>query len=589
MIDNQIEKLPIHSTIAHYPVLFWTMSVISDIWFYFSRNVNAIFISKFLLGAGIFTAIVATLPAFFNRRPKATPAGKWHTGLSLAATITFAADFFLRGDTGMRLLGLHLKIPFILSLVGWVMMALAVYVARKMTSAAAPPQKSTGQVEANAEHSGFVRAPSFRTSYRAHLRMASVILLASIWLSSGSMAPYGATLNTPLVQEPCQYLVNIDHSHHQAVLLMLEGKDKSEWGFSVVLRRWLFTVLAFPFMRLWGFETGGFMASVVFHLISFHLFVAFLKNEIGTTAAVAGMWLLATYPGISYWAALPYAYAAIVPCSLCAIMLLWKLERATLLTTGIGLSLLLGVLFIAYDLLPFFGLAAIIIVVVKRRYRHLPWVLLALIIPSVASNLLLRVFFGVGFRNDNTDVYYSVIQSYLHKPDVHGWIALLTDLPRILVDNYLFSNFLFLPLLFLILCAFNFLAGRRLRFSLTEKAVLLAVATVFLFNNVAPPYPGWQLRGYYITRLYQPLFIVLLLFSARMAQQAFVLRGRWRNAILALLVIAVVANATVAFGPVIHNRFTGQIYYRFYRHASPDSLEVNLNRYGRRPLGFCRH
>src|SRR2546430_2780964 len=55
-------------------------------------------------------------------------------------------------------------------------------------------------------------------------------------ISSGTMAPYGATLSAPLVLSPCAYLVNIDHLHHKAVFLMLDGADQSAWSFSVLLR-----------------------------------------------------------------------------------------------------------------------------------------------------------------------------------------------------------------------------------------------------------------------------------------------------------------------------------------------------------------
>ena len=81
----------------------------------------------------------------------------------------------------------------------------------------------------------------------------------------------------------------------------------------------------------------------------------------------------------------------------------------------------------------------------------------------------------------------------------------------VLALNYLFSNMLFLPALFLI-----HLAITRLRLTLVEGAVAIAVALVFLFNNLAPPYSDpYQMRGDYVPRLYQPVFIVFIIYVAR--------------------------------------------------------------------------
>ena len=46
------------------------------------------------------------------------------------------------------------------------------------------------------------------------------------------------------------------------------------------------------------------------------------------------------------------------------------------------------------------------------------------------------------------------------------------------------------------------------------------------------------------------------------------------------------ANLSVAFGPIAHVPWAGPIYQRFYFHAYLDSMDTNLARYGRRPLGF---
>jgi len=59
--------------------------------------------------------------------------------------------------------------------------------------------------------------------------------------------------------------------------------------------------------------------------------------------------------------------------------------------------------------------------------------------------------------------------------------------------------------------------------------------------------------------------------------------------IAALLVgLTVIANASVVFGPFLRLPTASTIYQRFYQHsASPDSLRINVDLHGRRPLGIC--
>lgn len=434
----------------------------------------------------------------------------------------------------------------------------------------------------------YTGSPSLKysfSSFRLHFAASALLLMLLIWLASGTMAPYAATLASRLVRS-CGYLVNVDHPHHKAAFLLLDGADRKLWEFSVVLRRILFPLFAYPLMKLWGYEKGGFFASVLLHLLAFSFFVSFVRKQAGERAAVFSMWLLATYPGIAYWAALPYANAAIVPCSLLAVIFLWKLTEATEAWHALGWATLLGILFTAYDLLPFFGLAALLIVALNRRYRHLPLVVAGLITPQLIVSGVLKFVYAVSPVNSNTEIYYYIVNSYLHRPDFAQWAPLLKAVPRVFVENYLFSNFFFLPMLFLFLWALNFF-GPRLPLHRVEKTVLLAVALVFLFNNLAPPYPGWQMRGSGITRLYQPVFVVLVLFSVRMLQATARSQTALQIACLILYCGAVIGNAAISFGPVLNSPYTGEFYYRFYRHSPPQTLLDNLRRYGRRPLGFC--
>jgi hypothetical protein len=417
----------------------------------------------------------------------------------------------------------------------------------------------------------------------AHVTVASAVLVLSIWLSSGTMAPYAATLPEPLVKAPCGYLYNIDHEQFRATFSLLAGSPRQQWEDSVVLRRLLFPLFAYPFMKLLGFEVGGFAASLVLHLATFLAFVAFIRRDSGRTSAIAAAWLLATYPGIAYWASLPYSYAAIVPCSLLIFILMRRLETAPCWTEAAGLCALMGICFVAYDFLPIFGVAALLLLARRRVWAWIPPAIAAFILPTMISVQVLRLAFKVPFSNANTLAYRNVVGSWMH-PDWTTWKPLLAHLPVIAVDNYLFANFLFLPMLF---AGVLVLSVWRLRVRLTpgERMILAAAALLFLFNNAAPPYPGWQMRGVWIARLYQPIFVVCVAYLARALNSA---AAPFKNALGWLVATTVLLDATVSFGPVFRVPWTGEIYHRFYRHSTPDALQRNLDRYGRRPLGICR-
>ena len=418
-----------------------------------------------------------------------------------------------------------------------------------------------------------------------HLAGAGALLALAIWLSSGTMAPYAATFFQPIVSTPCGYLYNVDHAHHRAVFEMLDGQPPERWRGSLVLRRLLFPLVAYPLMKAAGFEVGGFVASLLCHLAALIGLGVFLRRRYGEEAAVAGVWMFAVYPGITYWAALPYANAAIVPASVGLFALLVALDEELRVARVALLSAAMGVLFVAYDLAPFFGVAAILLLARRRRFAALPVAVAGMAAAPLATSVLLKLVFHVPWTNTNTALYGTVAEAWLHPPALGVWLRSLADFPFLTVRVFFTSNFLFLPAMVLCLAAIA-----RARPTPAEGALAVAVALVFLFNNLAPPYEDrWQMRGDFIPRLYQPLFIALLVYAARVvgARQGAT-PGRARL-VLAVAVLASAANASVAFGPIARIPWAGPVYHRFYMHSGPDTMDHQLALAGRRPLGFCRH
>jgi hypothetical protein len=429
---------------------------------------------------------------------------------------------------------------------------------------------------------------------------AALLLTLGIWVNTGTLAPYGATLKSPLIWAPCNYPLNIDNPHFKATFLMLDGAPRSQWAFSVVLRRILYPLLAYPFMKLLGFGAGGLVTNVLLAVGSLAVFWLALRRRLGGEPPTLILALLATYPGWMYWAGLPYSYAAIVPLSLLCMVLLWRVETLIAWHQALVTGLAMGILFTGYDLLPFFGVAGVLLLLYRRLWVPCAVFAVATVIPSALTSAVLWQVYRVPFRNGNTEAYYKVIRSYVHvsKVDLGAWWYWLRAFPWALRDNYFFSNFLFLPVLVLLVLGILFV--QRLRSKTVEMTpavrpaeTCLAIAAVllFLFLNLAPPYGGWQLRGSWVPRLYQPVFVAMIsVLAAFFRTRAALLPPALRRASWAALGLAVVLQAWVVFTPVLGApQLSGEIYYRFYHHASRPFYAENLKKLGTRPVGFCGH
>src|SRR6266516_4082522 len=118
---------PIHPMFVHYPIALWTTSLITDVIFYFQRNSSLVLISKFLIAAGIIGAIAAAIFGLIDwtgiTEPAAKTVGNRHLVLNVLALVLFVVSLYLRmKNYGAALVGFHLKIPFLVSVAGWLLM-----------------------------------------------------------------------------------------------------------------------------------------------------------------------------------------------------------------------------------------------------------------------------------------------------------------------------------------------------------------------------------------------------------------------------------------------------------------------------------
>jgi hypothetical protein len=414
-----------------------------------------------------------------------------------------------------------------------------------------------------------------------------IVVLAGVWCSSGTLAPYAATLERPRIAKPCNYLLNTDHVHFEACFLMLDGAPRQQWDFTIYQRRILYPLLAYPLMKMLGFLKGGVMTSAIIQVAAFAAFAIYVRKKIGEVAAYAAILLVAFYPGIYYWAGLPYNHVMIAPSSLIGVLLLWEMEKSESIRRVAICAAMLGVLFLGYDLLPLFAPPAIMILLLRRRFAHAAVAAVALLLPALLGTAVLAWKYGLLLENNNAQVYGNIVRAYLRPSGFTDWIHLVARGPVALLRTYCFSNFWFLPALFLVIVIVNRLAI-RLKMLGAEKWLLMTTLFLFLFINLAPPTPGWQMRGSGMSRLYQPAFAAMILFIARWTQTAWEARSEGpRRWIAGAVALTTLANAAIIFGPILHITLADRVYLSFYHHAETYALSKNLDTFGRRPLGFC--
>ena len=120
---------PIHPMLIPFPLALWSTSFAVDILFYFLRHSTLLVIAKFMLAAGCLGAIAAVIPGIIDwlsiKNGEVKKVANWHARLNIAALVVFAASFFLRLGTYSNLVSRRLTIPFLLSLVGMILISIS--------------------------------------------------------------------------------------------------------------------------------------------------------------------------------------------------------------------------------------------------------------------------------------------------------------------------------------------------------------------------------------------------------------------------------------------------------------------------------
>lgn len=412
---------------------------------------------------------------------------------------------------------------------------------------------------------------------------ALVLLLAEMYLNTGTLSAYAVTLENPFVREG--YIVNFDYVHYECNYHFIMGEGVDAWGWGWVLRRELFYILAFPFFKMAGFYLGGLIAAFLITLLSFYSFIRFVYRNIGVWPAYVAMILLATYPGIMYWIGSPFAQVMIVPCCCWIYMIMWKMQETESLKKHLLYLSLISILFTAYDLFAFFYPAILLIYFRQREWKKIILSVPIMVIPQMLIVYWLKSSGATELKSENSGLYLSILQSYLHITNVSDWLSLMAEAPKTLFYNYFDSNFLFLPLCFLIAVSYGYATGFRL--NRIEGSILLFALAIFLFNNLAPAYGGgFPMRGEWIARIYQPVFIAMVMYMVRLSARLADPKMLQAKLFAGILVLCAGFNLAINTGGVFKSTLTERAWARFYQHSPPHTMTENLVKFGVRPVGF---
>lgn len=120
---------PIHPMLVPFPIALWSTSFALDIWYYFERNPTWLYASKFMIAAGCLGAVAAAVVGIIDwltlKDKQVVRIANWHARLNIVALIVFSISLFFRMQSGGAIVGHRLTVPFLLSLLGVILIAIS--------------------------------------------------------------------------------------------------------------------------------------------------------------------------------------------------------------------------------------------------------------------------------------------------------------------------------------------------------------------------------------------------------------------------------------------------------------------------------
>jgi uncharacterized membrane protein len=144
-----------------FPIALWIFSLVADLIYLWRGNPAwRDWVAFYTLLGGIIGAALAAVPGLIDwlsiKDRGVKKIADWHARLNVLALLIFAASFYLRTTGGARLVGGSLTVPFLLSVVGVILITISGWLGGEMVYAhgvAVEPQH-----DIRAEEAGKARA-----------------------------------------------------------------------------------------------------------------------------------------------------------------------------------------------------------------------------------------------------------------------------------------------------------------------------------------------------------------------------------------------------------------------------------------------
>lgn len=152
---------PVHPMLIPFPIALWIFSLVADLIYLWRGNPAwRDWVAFYTLLGGIIGAALAAVPGLIDwlsiKDRGVKKIADWHARLNVLALLIFAASFYLRTTGGARLVGGSLTVPFLLSVVGVILITISGWLGGEMVYAhgvAVEPQH-----DIRAEEAGKARA-----------------------------------------------------------------------------------------------------------------------------------------------------------------------------------------------------------------------------------------------------------------------------------------------------------------------------------------------------------------------------------------------------------------------------------------------